>query len=219
MKLSVTKRKKPLGSSKPKKFSVKSEPKNLPFLEENGTSIRLKKPIPPSNQHLIEKEKELDAELAGKLKPSVSRIQEFYLDHAATMLLSLDIGTDESVSVLERVLDSPVNMLGVRQLLESLLHEALNLKALRCAIEVMGLDAQEANMLKALYFLKATGGSVKGQDEKILSELLKILAVPGQEEGSSSHLRQARKNEGSQGHTRTDRDPPPSGKGKKGRRG
>ena len=196
------------------------EPKNLPFPEDDDSHLfqktKVAQPQPANNQHLIDKEQELDNTLSHKLRPAVQKLQDFYLDDAATMLLSLDISTDESVAVLERVLQSSVNMSGVRKMLETALHEALSIKALRCASEVSNLDPQEDLMLKAIYILKATGGSPQGTDEKILSELLKILTVPRPEERPAPRVRQARPTQGDARHPRVDRDSAPARKGKKG---
>lgn len=164
---------------------------NLPFPKASKPlklTQRAVKKLRPSNQHLIEQERAHAKLLPRKLHSQVPVIERFILDELAVARLAMDIGMENAQDVLERVLDSKVNLTPDHKFLEQAVQEAINLKALRVAARVANLDAEEERVLKTLYFIKASG--VGSADERLLSKMLSLFAVPRQEEGTQAPVQQ-----------------------------
>lgn len=170
--------------------------KNLPFPVSKATFKlgRLKaKASTPINQHLVDQEKIYTRKLPRELEALVPQVENFILNEVSRPLLALDIGFDNARDILERVLDSKVDLLGNRKFLEHVIQDAINLKALNHVVNLTNLNTEDARALKTLYFVKASG--MTNADEKFLSKVLSIFNLPGQAERPQALVQQLPVNE------------------------
>lgn len=169
---------------------------NLPFpaltkplkLLRKPLSPKTHKKLQPNNKHLVEQERKQARELPLRLAKLVPLVESFVLESVASTRLAMDIGTENAQDTLERILDSKVNLTSEHKFLEQAIGEAVNLKALTVAARLTGLDDNEERILKTLYFIKASG--VSSADERILSKMLSLFAVPRQTKRTEAPVQQ-----------------------------
>lgn len=154
-----------------------------------------KKAEAASNQQLIDMEDKLKTLLPKLSQKPTATFNSFLSETVASALLSVEMAYADSKEVLERILEGPVDLAPARRALESAVLQALTIRALKIASSVVGLDQNESSLLRLIYFYRNVG-STGGPNEKVLSELLKVLDLHQQPQGAEVPVRPARPVEG-----------------------
>ena len=145
--------------------------------------------LAPININLDNRVDELRPVLTTNLDADLLKVREFINKELASPLISLDSGPLEAKEILGAIFEEEPNLDVAMRAIQPLIGASIQLRSVRLLSDLFKLTQQETTMLYFILIAKVTNAN---PDEKLMSYLLRLSNMSGQEKAPPVPLLESR---------------------------